>query len=128
MYEVDGVRKALAEWSRETGIAKPTLHHRVVSRGMTMAEAIRMGRPTYKKRGGGGTAGGGSARMDCETFVQERVDGASSGGLSDPSSPDAAPHIPAEFEGFSVRPDRFERTTFGFEVPQGKACKGHKDP
>ncbi len=115
VYQVDGVRKTLAEWSRDSGIAKPTLHHRVVTRGMTMAEAIRMGRPTYKKRGGSGGAGGGDGRPDCETFVRKSVDGASPDGPSDPPPPDAAPHNPAEFEGFSVRPDRFERTTFGFE-------------
>ena len=77
VYQVDGVRKTLAEWSRDSGIAKPTLHHRVVTRGMTMAEAIRMGRPTYKKRGGSGGAGGGDGRPDCETFVRKSVDGAS---------------------------------------------------
>ncbi len=128
VYEVDGVRRTLAEWARHSGIAKPTLHHRVVTRGMTMAEAIRMGRPTYKKRGGSGGDGGGSGRMDCETFVQKRMETASPDGQDDPSGFDTVLRNPLELLDSPVRPDRFERTTFGFEVPQGEACKGHKDP
>ena len=115
MYEVDGVRKSLAEWSRETGIAKPTLHYRVVTRGMTMADAIRTGRPTYKKRGGSGGPGAGDPSADCETFVQERVERASPDGQNAPSRVRPPSCNPPELLDSPVRPDRFERTTFGFE-------------
>ncbi len=43
-YDVEGERHTLAEWSRITGIAKTTLHHRVVEVGMDMKDALKLGR------------------------------------------------------------------------------------
>jgi integrase len=50
LYEVDGVSKTLTEWSRAAGIKKNTLHDRVVTGGMSMADALRKGRPSYTPR------------------------------------------------------------------------------
>ena len=43
LYVVGDVARTLADWSRPTGIPKATLHHRVVTRGMEMADAIAVG-------------------------------------------------------------------------------------
>lgn len=39
-YTVNGVTKCLVDWAKEYGIPKSTLHHRVVTRGMTMRDAL----------------------------------------------------------------------------------------
>jgi integrase len=118
LYDVDGVARSLAEWSREAGIPKATLHHRVVTRGMTMVEAIGIGRATYKKRGGGGGSGstaGGPGAGACVTGVTVSAVGGGSDAQKEHPSPEGSSQIPADFPENSVRPDRFERTTFGFE-------------
>lgn len=43
-YEVDGEQHTLGEWSKLTGISKSTLHHRVVEVGMTMKDALKLGK------------------------------------------------------------------------------------
>ena len=65
IYEVDEVRGSLAEWSRRSGIAKPTLHHRVVTRGMSMTEALALGRAKYRPRQRATT----DQRSSCDTGV-----------------------------------------------------------
>ncbi len=50
LYEVDGVEKTLTDWARASGIKKNTLHDRVVTGGMSMADALRKGRPNYTPR------------------------------------------------------------------------------
>jgi integrase len=49
LYEVDGVTRNLADWCRATGIPKGTLHHRVVTRGLPMADAVALGHGTRGK-------------------------------------------------------------------------------
>jgi integrase len=46
LYEVAGVRRTLGGWATITGIAKTTLHHRVVTSGMPLADALALGRGT----------------------------------------------------------------------------------
>ncbi len=45
-YVVGDQEKTLAEWARATTIPKATLHHRVVTCGMSMTDAIALGRGT----------------------------------------------------------------------------------
>jgi hypothetical protein len=113
VYEVDQVSKTLTEWSRATGIAKPTLHHRVVTRGMTMADAVRLGKPNYKKRnrvaemqpkGGGG---------ECVTGVKDPSDTAEFIGEFEPfSETPSVPWLP-ESSIISARHRGFEPLTYG---------------
>ncbi len=44
LYAVGVTSRTLAEWARATGIGKSTLHHRVVTRGLSMAHAIALGK------------------------------------------------------------------------------------
>jgi len=43
-YTVNGVTKCLVDWAKEYGIPKNTLHYRVVTKGMTMRDALDVGR------------------------------------------------------------------------------------
>lgn len=43
-YTVNGVTKCLVDWATEYGIPKNTLHYRVVTKGMTMRDALDIGR------------------------------------------------------------------------------------
>ena len=50
ILDVDGVGRTLTQWSEVSGIPKTTLHYRVVTRGMSVANAIALGRANYSKR------------------------------------------------------------------------------
>lgn len=50
LYEVDGVSKTLSDWAVEFGVAKTTLHGRVVTRGLSMKAALALGKPRYRAR------------------------------------------------------------------------------
>jgi len=129
LYTVKGVSKTLTEWSRATGIAKPTLHHRVVTRGMSMAEAVALGRPNYSPRGRK-TASLSSPvpTADCETGVKVSADGVAPNGQNACPPSDVTPQFPAEMTEKVARPVRFELTTFGFEgrrsiqLSYGRVC------
>jgi hypothetical protein len=118
-HEVDGISRTLSEWAQVTRIPKTTLHYRVVTKGMTMTEAIELGQAKYRKRprrpSGPGSTSGGPSPGDCETGVKERADGGGPSGLSAPSPLPGPPQIPVENSVDPVRPVRFERTTRGFE-------------
>lgn len=43
-YEVNGVTKCLVDWAKEYDIPKNTLHYRVVTKGMSMRDALDVGR------------------------------------------------------------------------------------
>ena len=43
-YEVNGVTKCLVDWAKEHDIPKNTLHYRVVTKGMSMRDALDVGR------------------------------------------------------------------------------------
>jgi hypothetical protein len=48
-YEVDGKKKCLVDWARLYSIPKSTLHYRVVTVGMKMKDALKLGRGTCGK-------------------------------------------------------------------------------
>ena len=48
-YTVNNVTKCLVDWAAEYGIPKATLHYRVVTKGMTMRDALDVGRGTSGK-------------------------------------------------------------------------------
>ncbi len=43
LYEIDGKSLLLAEWARERKIPKATLHYRVITRGLSLQDALRLG-------------------------------------------------------------------------------------
>lgn len=49
-YTVNGVTKCLVDWAKQYGIPKNTLHYRVVTRGMTMRDALDVGRGCSGRR------------------------------------------------------------------------------
>jgi hypothetical protein len=50
VYEVDGVSRTLSQWAKTHAIPKTTLFGRVIERGMSMADAIKLGSRGDKKR------------------------------------------------------------------------------
>ena len=50
LYEVDGVSRTLTQWAKAHAIPKTTLFSRVIERGMSMADAIKLGSRGDKKR------------------------------------------------------------------------------
>jgi integrase len=117
LLDVDGVGRTLTEWSEASGIPKTTLHHRVVTRGMTVANAIALGRANYSKRTPTSTRA--SARtaaappVDCETGVKVSMDGAVSNGQDESPSRSSGANISAKSSDFSARHRRFELLTYG---------------
>jgi hypothetical protein len=49
MYTVGKRTQCLVDWAKEHGIPKNTLHYRVVTKGMTMRDALDVGRGTQGK-------------------------------------------------------------------------------
>ncbi len=104
--DVDGVARTLTEWSAMSGIPKTTLHHRVVTRGMTMADAISVGRANYSKRTPSSTRasaptvaeGSFESPTDCEKGVQVSMDGPAPNGPGET----LARHIPPQIVGESL--------------------------
>jgi integrase len=50
LYEVGGVERTLVQWAETSGISKTTLFHRVITSGMTMADALSLAKGTKGKR------------------------------------------------------------------------------
>lgn len=50
LYEVGGVERTLVQWAETSGISKTTLFHRVVTSGMTMADAFALAKGTKGRR------------------------------------------------------------------------------
>ena len=50
VYEIGGIARTLVEWADTSGISKTTLFHRVVTSGMTMADAVALGKGTKGRR------------------------------------------------------------------------------
>ena len=111
LYEAGGVRKTLDSWAKESGIPKTTLFYRVVTRRMPMEEALAKGTPGRRKPPSPPEGRSG----ECDTGVIVSVEIGASNGAIGPAPGEGTPQIPRETTLSSVRPDRFERTTFGFE-------------
>jgi hypothetical protein len=108
-YEVDGIKKSLDAWAEESGIPKTTLFHRVTVQGLSMADALALGRSTQKHR----RARVRDALPDCDNGVQVSVDGAAPNGPEAPSAADSTPQIPAEIADPSARHAGVEPATYG---------------
>jgi hypothetical protein len=50
LYDVGGIERTLVQWAETSGISKTTLFHRVVTSGMTMADALALAKGTKGKR------------------------------------------------------------------------------
>jgi hypothetical protein len=50
LYDVNGTKRTLADWAVASGVPKTTLFHRVLKVGMSMAEALALGRGTRGRR------------------------------------------------------------------------------
>jgi integrase len=106
--DVDGVGRTLTEWSEASGIPKTTLHYRVVTRGMTMADAIALGPANYPKRARSSARTSSRTEAeppfefptDCDTGVTVSMDGAVPNGQNGPPSRPATPQISAESSNF----------------------------
>jgi hypothetical protein len=73
LYDVSGASRTLTEWARATSIAKTTLHHRVVTKRLSMADALALGsggrgRPLPAANGNGVT------RSNCRTGAANTVE------------------------------------------------------
>lgn len=49
LYEVDGVARTLAGWAKAHASPKTTLYSRVIERGMSMPDALKLGSRSEKK-------------------------------------------------------------------------------
>jgi hypothetical protein len=121
LLDADGVGRTLTDWSELSGIPKTTLHHRVVTRGMTMSDAIALGRANYPKRAPSSARASerGEAKppsespADCDTGVPVSMDGAASNGQNEPESRSSKAQILAKSSDSSARHRRFELLTYG---------------
>jgi hypothetical protein len=126
LLDADGIGRTLTDWSEASGIPKSTLHHRVVTRGMTTADAIALGPANYPKRAPSSARA--SARTEaespfefpanCETGVKVSMDGAASNGRNEQPAGPSTPQIPAKSSDSSARHRRFELLTYGSGGPR----------
>jgi integrase len=82
LFEVEGVAKTLTNWSKASGIAKATLHNRVVTRGLTMGAALALGRTLARPR----QKSPPKAAAECERVVQVSPGGNAPNGQKAPPS------------------------------------------
>jgi hypothetical protein len=119
--------KSLDAWARAEGIPKTTLYHRVVVRGLSMAEALALGPSTRRKR----QIRSERPPIDCETGLKVSVDSASPNGRNDIPAADSTPQIPAEIADISARHRGFEPLTYGSggmrKYPENHGKSSHRD-
>jgi integrase len=121
LLDADGVGRTLTDWSEVSGIPKTTLHHRVVTRGMRVADAIALGRANYPKRAPNSTPASlrteteplSESPANCDTGVPVSVDEAASNGQNEPPTSPSTPEIPAKSSDSSARHRGFEPLTYG---------------
>ena len=109
-HVVDGVGRVLDDWAKVSGISKTTLHHRVVKRGMTMADALALGRGTKGKA----LPSARGPSVDCRTGAATEADGVD---FVDADEDDPEPHHPELLAGVVVPRDGIEPPTRGFSIP-----------
>ncbi len=108
-YEVGGIKKSLDDWADDSGIPKTTLFYRVTVKGLSMADAIALGRSTKKKR----QQRSKSSASGCDTGVSVSMDSAVPNGPNEPAIADSTPQIPAEIADRLARHRGFEPLTYG---------------
>ena len=111
LYEIDGVSRTMADWSRATGIPKNTLHHRVATAGLSMAEAIALGSGTRGKVLGGVSR----VRNSRNTPAKRGDDPGGSGTSSGVATHEDLQKTPRN----PVPRDGVEPPTRGFSTPDG---------
>jgi len=139
VYEVDGVEGTLVTWAETSGISKTTLFHRVVTSGMTMADALAVGKGTRGKRLVGPAAPKAKASAqrvartaavvdapcasfdsdaggDCRTGAADRVDSLDALDTFQVPSVRRSRSNPLETAAFTVPRDRIELPTRGFSI------------
>ncbi len=67
LFDVDGIERTLAEWAIVSSIPKTTLFHRVVKVGMSMADALALGRGRRGRRLAGANAKTGQTKAPVTT-------------------------------------------------------------
>ena len=113
-YMVDGVPGVLADWAKLSGISKTTLHHRVVNRGMSMADALALGKGTRGKTLSGAAPLQRVDSGDCRTRAATEVEKVD---VSDANASDDDPSNPEDSRVLFVPRDGIEPPTRGFSIP-----------
>jgi hypothetical protein len=83
MYLVNGEKRTLNDWAKQSAIPKGTLHHRVVVRGLSMEEALALGR--------GRRAKSVNCSILCRTGAADSMAAVALLGHPEPPANDAAP-------------------------------------
>jgi integrase len=108
LYEVEGEERTLAEWSETSGIPKATLHHRVITSGMAMPDALALGKGTRGKRL--------VPVKDCRTGAADRAGKVDATDALDGQSVQRTPSNPLENPPILVPRDGIEPPTRGFSI------------
>ena len=130
-YEVDGMKKSLDDWADISGIPKTTLFYRVTAKGLSMADALALGRSTKRKR---------QPRQvpanDCEKHVKVSADGTVANGPEASSAADSTPQIPPEIADSLSAPQRIRtsdlrlrrsRTPLHDRAPERRTAERRED-
>jgi hypothetical protein len=126
VFEVDGVIKTLDTWSKVSGIPKTTLHHRVMTKGMSMKDALarsdgRRGSPlpvsSVRNQCRTNAAVEGSVSQSTPPICREfAADSAALMGRNDTEIAPAASHKRPKSPGKPVPRDGIEPPTRGFSI------------
>jgi hypothetical protein len=134
LYAVAGIERTLVEWAAVSGLSKTTLFHRVVTSGMSMADALalekgRRGKPLpvapmarkLRSRGSRTVAtAGATARFDstdCRTGAADASERLDALDVLDAPRVWRADQNKREIPQFSVPRDGIEPPTRGFSIP-----------
>jgi len=117
-YEVGGESHTLDGWAKKSGIAKSTLYWRVVTRGLSMREALAKGRGPGRPAAESPIADRSTAAILPQNSGVERS-------LLAPLAPLAKTDAPKSSENL-VGQDRLELSANGLRVRFGAAVKGRR--
>ncbi len=114
-YEVNGVTQSLDAWADSSGVPKGTLYYRVVTRGMSMPEALAKRTPGQRKRPPHDATDREAQQGDCDEGVISGVERPPPNGSVGPVGGETPPQIPAKNLDSSARPAGLEPATRGLE-------------
>jgi len=125
LYEVDGESRTLAQWGRVHAIPKATLHDRVITRGMSMRDALGVRhcrskvRQSNKRHGGGRTSSRESEKLsdDCRKTAANNCGNGDLLGQNHSVTATRLSKKPRNKRGNAVPRDRIELPTRGFSIP-----------